>query len=180
MKTDKYIKGLLKTYVVLAAMFAVLTAGASPHPEGTWKNPWRSGESGEVYAYIDGVGRLRVEGTGAVTTMPWVGVAGEITELEVGRGVTGLAGIVGSLPNLKSVNGVSVSELGGMVVGAVKPGGFTAISVNPATKKAKLTLVIKTAVKADADEKDWKVAATTDVEVDASAPSACYMLAPAK
>lgn len=94
--------------------------------------------------------------------------------------MTGLAGIVGSLPNLKSVNGVSVSELGGMVVGAVKPGGFTAISVNPATKKAKLTLVIKTAAKADADEKDWKVAATTDVEVDASAPSACYMLAPAK
>ena len=180
MNTNGNTGWLLKTYLALAALLIVSGAGASPHPDGTWKNPWRSGEKGEIYAYVDGSGKLRIEGKGAVTTMPWSGIAGEITELEIGQGVTGLAGIVGSLPRLKSVNGLSVAEVYGLAGGVAKPGGFTAISVDPVTKKAKLTLVVKTAAKADADEKDWKVAAVTEVEVDASAPSACYMLVPAK
>ena len=152
--------------------------------EGSEANAWKVGavgHEGEVVAYTNGVGRLFIKGKGAIATTPWIGSgAADIEELLVAEGVeANFDALMKPLTNLHGVNGLSLAEFNSAAVGAVKAAGFSAIAVNPETKKAMLTLVVKKANDIDAKEEDWTEAATTDVEVDASSPTGFYKVAPA-
>lgn len=144
---------------------------------GTEDHPWPVGAN--ATAWTNGVGKLVIEGTGAVRSAPWTEFAAEITEVKIDRGVTDLpTGAFDGMKNLQYVNDLLIEVCNSAAVGAVKVAGFSAIAVE--NGKATLTLVVKTAATVDAEEKDWTAAATTKVEVDAPAPAGFFIVAPAK
>lgn len=75
--------------------------------------PWAVGDS--VTAYIKDM-TLLINGSGAVASTPWSDKADGIVKLQVGEGVTKLGGTMATLPNLTSVNGLSMSALGDLTV----------------------------------------------------------------
>lgn len=76
-------------------------------PPGSEKIPWKVGEN--VTAYTNGIGGLGISGTGAVASMPWTPFAAGITKLVKAEGVTGLEGIMATLPDLTGVNGLTLA-----------------------------------------------------------------------
>lgn len=142
-------------------------------PPGSEENPWVVGEN--ATAYVKG-GTLYIKGTGSVTSMPWTEEADGITKLVKDEGVTELNEIVETLPDLKNVNGLALTELNGLAVAALKASGFSAIAVDPATQEATLSVVI---CKAESlDEPEWKPVSTNDVPVKADTPAGFFILAP--
>lgn len=137
--------------------------------------PWTIGEG--VTAYLEG-GTLVIAGAGEVTSTPWTEFTEGIAKLQVAEGVTDLGGTTATLPNLASVNGLSLGAFNSAAVGAVKAAGFNAIAVE--NGEATLTLVVKKAATVDAEEKDWTEAATTPVTVRADTPAGFFIVAPAK
>ena len=109
-------------------------------PLGSADRPWKAGEG--VAAFTNGVNVLVVDGVGEVTSVPWAENADGITKLVKSEGVAGLSDIVNSLPDLTTVNGLTLDELAvaGMI-GAVKA-GFSAIAVDNGT--AQLGVVVFT------------------------------------
>ena len=149
--------------------------------EGSEYNPWKVGEpghEGEVTAWTNGTGALVIEGTGAVGSMPWAENPAGIAELVRAKGVTGkLETLVGSLPDLTMVNGLTREEFSSAALGFVRTDGFSAIEVDPATQEAKLSVVISKAETLDKPE--WKPVATNDVPVKADTPAGFFIVAPA-
>ena len=149
--------------------------------EGSEYNPWKVGEpghEGEVTAWTNGTGALVIEGTGAVGSMPWAENPAGIAELVRTKGVTGkLETLVGSLPDLTMVNGLTREEFSSAALGFVRTDGFSAIEVDPATQEAKLSVVISKAETLDKPE--WKPVATNDVPVKADTPAGFFIVAPA-
>lgn len=143
-------------------------------PPGSEENPWVVGENATAYVKD---GTLYIKGTGPVTSMPWTEEADGITKLVKDEGVTELNEIVETLPDLKNVNGLALTELNGLAVAALKAAGFSAIAVDPATQEATLSVVI---CKAESlDEPEWKPVSTNDVPVKADTPAGFFIVAPA-
>ena len=155
----------------------IVATGGTTFRLGPNCGPWTAGDGVTAHAEDK---TLFINGAGAVTLTPWAGDSAWITKLQVAEGVTDLGETMVTLPSLTSVNGLSLGVFNSAAAGAVKTKGFNAIVVDPTTRKATLTLVVKTAATVDAEEKDWTVAATEDVEVDASAPAGFFFVAPAK
>ena len=136
-------------------------------PEGSKENPWQVGTEGreaEVTAWTNGTGTLVVEGTGAVGWAPWAEDADGITELVKDKGVTGLDGIMSTLPALTTVNGLTLDELAVVgMVGAAKA-GFSAIAVEGGT--AQLGVVVSTNGDLTAATESWGKAKVEDVGLD--------------
>ena len=159
-------------------------------PAGSVDCPWPVGAAGhehEVTASTNGLGGLVIEGAGSVGSMPWTDFAADITRLQIEEGVTAdLGALMAPLTSLVSVNGLA-RELfncavpGGAApdaLGALKAAGFSAIAVDPATQKAKLTLVVKRAESLDAEPEDWTDAGTAEVQVDAKSPTGFFVVVP--
>ena len=143
--------------------------------------PWDVGPGGSdaAGAYIKD-GTLVFIGTGEIALAPWTEKAAGLTKMQVAEGITDLGDSMSTLSDLKTVNGLSLTAFNSAAVGAAKASGFSAIAVDPATQKAKLTLVVKTAESLDAPEEDWTTAATQEVEVDAKGSTGFFYVAPEK
>lgn len=152
----------------------VSTSSDAPKAQGSADNPWQIGDN--AMAYTNGVGGLIISGTGKVTSTPWEGAVANVTTLQVAENITDLGGTTATLSNLASVNGLSVGAFNSAAVGVVKA-GFSAIAVNPATKTATLTLVVKQAPTLTTEAKDWTVAGTTNIEVKAETPAGFFKVA---
>ena len=148
--------------------------------DGSKDTPWKVGTTGheaEVKAWTNGVGGLTVEGSGAIGSMPWAENPAGIIELVKDRAVAGFSDIVNSLPDLATVNGLTLDELAvaGMV-GAVKA-GFSTIAVDPTTQVATLDVVIG---RSDSlgEMAEWKPVSTNEVTVPAPGEQGFFIVVP--
>lgn len=152
----------------------VFGSGDYVYPEvrlqGTEGAPWSAGAG--VTAYIkDGV--LYVKGVGAITSTPWIERGLEIREVVKDREVSGFGNAaVNGLSNLRFVNGFSVSDLSSLSAGVVGSDGFSSIAIDPESRSATLTLVIRKAERVDSEE--WNDARTVDVKIPADAPTGFF------
>ena len=144
--------------------------GEKVYQAGSEKNPWKVGtedHEAEVIAWTNGTGTLLIEGAGAVGSMPWAESADGIAELLKDKGVTGLDGIMATLPSLATVNGLTLDELASAgMVGAAKV-GFSTIAV--AGGVAQLGVVVSTnsevKVRGEGEDGGWGKAAIEKAEV---------------
>ena len=135
--------------------------------DGSKDTPWKVGTTGheaEVKAWTNGVGGLTVQGSGAIGSMPWAENPAGIIELVKDRAVAGFPDIVNTLPDLATVNGLTLDELAvaGMV-GAVKA-GFSTIAVDNGT--AQLGVVVFTNGNLTAATESWGKAKVEAVGLD--------------
>ena len=148
-----------------------------PRPEGSELNPWAVGPDGRKYgvaAWTNGTGGLVLEGAGAIKDMPWRGGA-EIFDLVKDRDVEGIQSIVGSLPALEYVNGLTREEFTAAALGFVKADSFSTINVE--NGKAKLGVVVSRSA-ALGDSADWKPVSTNEVAVPAPGEQGFFIVAP--
>ena len=96
--------------ILAVALCAVGLAAFADDPLGSKDNPWDIGTptASDVEAWTNGMGRLDIDGTGAMTDFsapspaPWAG--GSVTEAVVGSNVTVIgASAFKSCPNLKTL-----------------------------------------------------------------------------
>ena len=131
----------------------------APGSEG---NPWLVGET--AIAWTNGTEKLVIKGEGEVELMPWTEFADEITKLDKDEDVAGLLDIVATLPNLTTVNGLTLDELASMgMLGAAKA-GFSTIAVDNGT--AQLGVVVSTNGDLTAATENWGKAKVEDVGLD--------------
>ena len=135
--------------------------------QGNERNPWLVGTEGheqEVMAWTNGTDTLVVEGSGAVGSAPWAEFAGGISELQKDKGVTGLEGIMATLPALTGVNGLTFDELASVgMVGAAKA-GFSTIAVEDGV--AQLGVMVCTNGDLTATTESWGKAKVEKAEVE--------------
>ena len=135
--------------------------------QGNERNPWLVGTEGheqEVMAWTNGTDTLVVAGSGAVGSAPWEEFAGGIIELQKDKGVTGLEGIMATLPALTGVNGLTFDELASVgMVGAAKA-GFSTIAVEDG--KACLGVMVCTNGDLTATTESWGKAKVEKAEVE--------------
>ena len=138
-------------------------------------NRWKIGADDEaaVTAYVKD-GYLYLDGKGAVKEFagdaPWA-IANDMLEGigPLSKGIVIPASVLATLP-------ITV-EGGAEPLGYVKADGFSAITVDPATQKAMLSVVIS---KTDSlDEPEWKPVSTNDIPVQADTPSGFFIVTPA-
>ena len=108
--------------------------------------------------------------------MPWTEFADGITRLVKAEGVTGLEGIVATLPNLTMVNGLTLEDFSTAALGVVKAAGVSTINVE--NGEAKLGVVVS---RSDAlsESADWKPVSTNEVTVPAPGEQGFFIVAPA-
>ena len=141
--------------------------------KGSEDNPWIVGAG--VEAWTNGTDKLVVTGAGEVALMPWTEFADGITRLVKAEGVTGLEGVVATLPNLTTVNGLTLEDFSTAALGVVKAAGFSAIEVK--NGEAKLGVVVSRS--ADLGESaDWKPVSTNEVTVPAPGEQGFFIVAP--
>ena len=136
--------------------------------------PWKigAGDEAAVTAYVKD-GYLYLEGKGEVAAFtgdaPWAVVNDMLEGIgPLSKGIVIPASVLATLP-------ITV-EGGAEPLGYVKADGFSAITVDPATQKAMLSVVIS---KTDSlDEPEWKPVSTNDVPVKADTPAGFFILAP--
>ena len=105
-----------------------------PRPETT---VWNVGADATAFVQ-DGV--LYVRGSGAVTNVPWVSVAGTVEAVKIAEGVTSIPdGALDGMDNLTHVNGMAVSVFNNVSAGVVKAGGFKSIAIDPSTRTGTVT-----------------------------------------
>ena len=148
-------------------------------PEGSEKNPWAIGTEGreyEVRAWTNGTDTLVVEGEGEIGSMPWAENPAEITKLIKSEGVKDVERLVGSLPNLETVNGFTLEDFGNAIRGFVKADGFSAIEIE--NGKAFLDVVVD---RSDSlgESAEWTPVATNTVEVPAPGEQGFFIVVPA-
>ena len=148
-----------------------------PRPEGSELNPWAVGPDGRKYdvaAWTNGTGGLVLEGAGPVATMPWRGDE-EISELVKDKGVEGVQSIIGSLPGLEYVNGLTREEFTAAALGFVKADNFSTINVE--NGEAKLGVVVSRSDELG-ESADWKPVSTNEVTVPAPGEQGFFIVAP--
>ena len=137
--------------------------------------PWEigAGDEAAVTAYVKD-GYLYLEGKGAVKEFtgdaPWAILNDMLEGIgPLSKGIVIPASVLATLP-------ITV-EGGAEPLGYVKADGFSAITVDPATQKAMLSVVIS---KTDSlDEPEWKPVSTNDIPVQADTPSGFFIVTPA-
>ena len=142
------------------------------------QNPWWLGpvsNRGEIVAWTNGTGTLVVEGTGAVASMPWAENPAGITKLIKSEGVTGLEELVGSLPDLETVNGLTLEDFGNAIRGFVAADGFSAIEI--ANGRAFLDVVVGRSDSLGASA-EWTPVSTNTVEVPAPGEQGFFIVSP--
>ena len=107
----------------------------------------------EVIAWTNGTGTLLIEGAGAVGSMPWAESADGIAELLKGKGVTGLDGIMATVPALTTVNGLTLDELASAGMLGAARAGFSSIAVDNGV--AQLGVVVSTNGDLTAATESW-------------------------
>ena len=147
-----------------------------PVAQGSERYPWKVGATGhetEVTAWTNGTGTLVVEGSGTIGSMPWVESAAGITDLVKSKGVTGLEELVGSLPDLMTVNGLTLEDFGSAIRGFVRADGFSAIEIKG--EKATLDVVV---CRSDSlgTSAEWTPVSTNTVEVPAPGEQGFFIL----
>ena len=147
-----------------------------PVATGSKDNPWPVGTEGhesEVTAWTNGTGALVIEGVGAVGSMPWAENAAGITELVKAKGVENLEELVGSLPDVVYVNGLTSGEFMQAALGFVRAEGFSAIAVE--NGQATLDVVVERSTSLD-ESADWTPVSTNSVVVPAPGEQGFFIL----
>ena len=147
-------------------------------PAGSEANPWAIGTAGRetaVMAWTNGTDTLVVEGAGAIGSMPWAENAAEITQLVKADGVGDMERLVGSLPGLKTVNGLTLKDFGSAVRGFVKAEGFSAIEIE--SGRAFLDVVVGRSDSLGASA-EWTPVSTNTVEVPAPGEKGFFIVSP--
>ena len=99
-----------------------------------------------------------------------------IAELLKGKDVTGLDGIMATLPDLENVNGLTLDELASAgMLGAVKATGFSASAVKDC--EAKLDVVVS---RSDSlgESAEWKPVSTNTLPVPSPGEQGFFIVAP--
>ena len=147
-------------------------------PEGCEKNPWKVGTAGsedEVTAWTNGTDTLVVEGSGEIGSMPWAESADGITKLIKSEGVKDVERLVGSLPELETVNGFTLEDFGNAIRGFVAADGFSAIEI--ANGRAFLDVVVGRSDSLGASA-EWAPVSTNTVEVPAPGEQGFFIVSP--
>lgn len=138
---------------------------------------WNVGTGATAFVQ-DGV--LYVKGEGVVTNAPWAVVAGAVEEVKIAQGITALPeGALAGMDNLAKVNGLSLSVFNGIAAGAVKAGGFTAIVIDPTTRRGVVTFRVGRAAAVDAPAAEWTAVDATGTSVDPNDTTAIRVPVPA-
>ena len=148
-------------------------------PEGSKGNPWKIGTEGheaEVTAWMNGTDTLVIEGVGAVGSMPWAESADGITRLVKAEGVKDVERLVGSLPDLATVNGLTREDFGNAIRGFVAADGFSAIEIE--NGRAYLDVVVGRSDSLGASA-EWTPVSTNTVEVPAPGEQGFFIVVPA-
>ena len=175
------------TYDIENRMFRIAVQEDYEHTFDIWlngvpgneANPWKVGTEDhetDVIAWTNGTGALIVEGAGAVGGAPWTESADGIAELLKGKDVTGLDGIMATLPDLENVNGLTLDELASAgMLGAVKATGFSAIVVKDG--EAELDVVVS---RSDSlgESAEWKPVSTNTLPVPSPGEQGFFIVAP--
>ena len=149
-------------------------------PRGSSENPWAAGDT--VMAYTNGAGGLVIKGVGAMSNfvnaaaVPWAAVAGEVSEVSLGRdvtriGVNALAGFAANVP----VQGLTATVLNDSIIapaGAISPAGFETVAI--VDGKAYLGVSVYTSD--TLANPDWSVATNGIIEVPAEGKSGFFYL----
>ena len=119
--------------------------------------------------------RFGEEGTGTVASMPWAENWEGITKLIKSEGVGNVDELVGSLPNLMTVNGLTLEDFGNAIRGFVAADGFSAIAVTNGV--ATLDVVIG---RSDSlgESAEWTPVSTNTVEVPAPGEQGFFIVSP--
>ena len=141
--------------------------------KGSEDNPWIVGAG--VEAWTNGTDKLVINGAGEVALMPWTEFADGITKLVKDEGVTGLEGVVATLPNLTTVNGLTLGDFSVAALGVVKAAGVSAIEVK--NGEAKLDVVVSRSDELG-ESADWKPVSTNEVTVPAPGEQGFFIVAP--
>lgn len=149
----------------------ILGPAASPTPTDPDPRPettvWNVGADATAFVQ-DGV--LYVRGSGAVTNVPWVSVAGSVEAVKIAEDVTSIPeGALDGMSNLTHVNGMAVPVFNNVCAGVVKSGGFTAIAIDSSTGTGTVTFRIKTAPSVDTPASEWTAVDATGVTTDTTA-----------
>ena len=148
-------------------------------PAGSEANPWKVGAEDhepDVTAWTNGVDTLVVRGAGALCEeLPWAESEDGITRLVKSEGVKDVERLVKSLPDLVTVNGLTLEDFSAAALGFVKAAGFSAIAVKGG--EAELDVVIG---RSDAlgESAEWTPVSTNTVEVPAPGEQGFFIVAP--
>ena len=185
-RSETWITGHACAYDIEKRMFRMIVQEDYAHtydfwlepPPGSEENPWQVGMEGheaEVTAWTNGTGTLVVEGSGAIGSMPWAEAPAGITRLVKAEGVTGLEELVGSLPDLMTVNGLTLEDFGSAIRGFVRADGFSAIEIE--NGRAFLDVVVGRSDSLGTSA-EWTPVSTNTVEVPAPGEQGFFIVSP--